>query len=650
MTIKHFTILCLLFSLATISSAQAPEPSDVHVKLSLAENKTVYRIGEPIKLVMEFTADREGYVIEVLPDRDGAGSDTIAVSPEMGVTPWFAELMDNRTGLRCVYSTEKLSSPRRLEIVLNDSLRFDNPGRYTVTVKTRRVTPSPTDVRQESQPISLTTNAISFEVQSMSEADEAKEVKRLSDLLDSTRNSRDDEIAKRLSYLTGDPSTREKVRRFLNPEQRPNNYSSHIHYGLFIARNRGLVLKLIEAAMRDPNIPVTSEMLHAAIRLRRLFSYGVSPKPVGPPSPVMLLPEEEPRTREIREAYVTELAAGLGKRTGTSQTTTALTLFAVTPQHALAESAGLREARRILVQHFDTLHPYSQDWLLRVHWEQIREAALVPSLKKMLTTTGPASKNLHDSALQRLLEIAPDDARSYVVAEILDPNSLADPKILGALKAESLPEVDASLLEQIRKLVEAKEGRAQIYLKSKTAVLVRFATRDIYGELMQLYQQTGMNLPRDGRAGFLAYFAKHNDREAGPLIEQAVAELKPGEYPQIVSDIAELYYSESMSVLLKKFVQTDDAPMASHAAYLIGKHGSPGDEKLLEARLKRWQEQWRDRIADADAQHLGQIERELIYALINGKSWKLPDERVRELQKSCATKLCKQSYLVRVQQ
>lgn len=645
MIIKHFTILCLLFSLATISSAQTTEPSDVHVKLSLAENKTVYRIGEPIKLVMEFTADREGYVIEVLPDRDGSGLDTIAVSPEMGVTQWFAEFMDNRSFMRCVISTEKLNSPKRLEIVLNDTLRFDNPGRYTVSVKTRRITRSSTDVRQASDPLSLSTNVISFELQSMSEEDEAKEVKRLSDLLDATRNSRDDEIARRLSYLTGDPSTREKVRRFLNPEQRPSNYSLHIHYGLFIAKNRGLVLKLIEAAMRDPNTPVTSEMLSAAIRLRVLLSYGVSPKPAGP-SPVISQPEEDPRNREIRETYLTELAAGLGKRSGTSQTVTALTFFQVSPKISLAESAGLREARRILVQHFDTLHPYSQEWLLRMHWEQMRDEALVPSLKKMLTMTGTASKNRHDTALQRLLEMAPDEVRSYVVAEIRDPNSLVDPQILGTLKEESLPEVDASLLEQIRKLAQSGQGRAQVFLKSKTAVLVRFATRDIYGELMQLYQEMGMNMPRDGRAGLLAYFAKHNDREAGPLIEQAVAELKSSEYPRILSDMTALYYSESMSVLLKKIVETDDPPMVSHAAYLIGKHGSPGDEKLLEARLKRWREQWRDRILEADAQHQGQIERELIYALINGKSWKLTPDRVRELQASCATQICKQSNLV----
>lgn len=643
--IKLFTILCLLFSLAITSSAQTSGPSDVHVKLSLAEKKTVYRIGEPIKLVMEFTADREGYVVEVTPDRDGPVLDTIAVSPEMGVTQWFAEMTDNRYTGGCVISREKLDSPRRLEIVLNDSLRFDNPGRYTVNVKTHRVSRVSTDDPQVSEMLSVSTNAISFELQSMSEADEAKEVKRLSDLLDSTRNSHDDQIARRLSYLTGDPSTREKVRRFLNPEQL-NNYGLHIHYGLFIARNRGLVLRLIEAAMRDPNIPLTSQMLSVATSLKMLLNYGASSKPAETPVP-MLQTEEDPRNREIREAYLTEVAAGLGKRSRTSQTVTAMTFLSATPKDSLAESAGLREARRILVQHLDTLPSFSQEWLLGTHWEQIRDAALVPSLKKMLAMRGAAAEHVRPSALQRLLEMAPDEARSYVIAEIRNPDSFFPPQILGTLKEESLPEVDASLLEQIRKLLQSGDGRAHVLLKSKTAVLVRFATGNIYGELMQLYQQPGMSLSRDGRAGLLAYFAKHNDREAGPLIEEAVAELKPGDYPQILSDITTLYYSESMSVLLKKIVETDDPPMASHAAYLIGKHGSPGDEKLLEARLKRWQEQWRDRILEADAQHQGQIERELIYALINGKSWKLTSERVRELQASCATQLCKQSNLVR---
>jgi hypothetical protein len=187
-------------------------------------------------------------------------------------------------------------------------------------------------------------------------------------------------------------------------------------------------------------------------------------------------------------------------------------------------------------------------------------------------------------------------------------------------------------------------------LHFKAALLVRFATGNIYQELMPLYEAAGRKLSTEIRAGMLAYFAKHNEREAIPLIEQAVSELKPGEYPQVLSNITSLYYSESIGALLKKLLETDEATLASHVAYLIGKHGFAGDDKILEARLTRWREQWRGHIADADAQLQGQIERELIYALINGKSWKLPADRVRELQASCLTQLCKQSNLMQVKQ
>jgi len=361
----------------------------------------------------------------------------------------------------------------------------------------------------------------------------------------------------------------------------------------------------------------------------------------------MLQPGEDPRNREIREGYLEELAAGLAKRTGNSLTTTATTIFTSIPAQSQSEGAGLREARNVLVQRFETLHPFTQEWLLRTYWNQLRDPILIPSLKKLLTATGMGEKNLHETALLRLLEMAPDDVRPYVVAEIRNPDSFLDTETLGKLKDETLPEVDASLLAQIRKLVQSRNNRDLVLVRPKTQLLARFATDSIYRELMQLYQEMGTNLSHDARSGLLAYFLKHNEREAMPLIEQAVADLKPGEYPQVLSDVTALYYSEAIGAFLKKLMERDDAPIASHAAYLIGVHGSAGAEKLLEARLKRWQEQWRDRVAEADAQLQGQIERELIYALIHGKSWKLSPERVRELQTSCLTKMCKESNIVR---
>lgn len=629
-------IVCV-FVLAVTVSAQTP--GDVHVNLSLAENKTVYRIGEPIVLALDFSAEREGYSVEVLPDADQARSDVLSISPDAGVTHWFDEMNNKRSYLRDYLSLEKLTSvPRRLEVVINDTLRFDSPGRYTVSITTHRA--GHKDMQKR---LLLTTNSVTFEVEPMSESDEAKEVKRLAGLL-ATRHDWQGEtqVAKQLSYFTGEPSTREKVRRFLNLERRSGNYLSEIWAGLFIARDRALVLKLIEAALRDPNVPATTQMVQAATRLKILLTDGMREDATGA-SPY-LEPDSDPRTREVGDAYIVDLAAGLSKRTGDSQTTTAMTILAFLPKDPQSASAAMHELRPLLIQQFDSLGTYSQESLLRVHWEQLRDPALVPSLKKMLA---PGSRLLHEVALTRLIELAPDEARPYVIAEIRDPGSVVDPKLLGGLSDESLPELDPTFLDQVRRLTALPQNVNFVMVKLKTALLVRYATPSIYQQLMELYRTIGAKLPRDGRAGLLAYFAKHNEQEALPLIEQTVAELKPEESAMLLGDLTALYYSDSIGALMKKYLETDDAALASYAAYIIGLHGTAGDREVLEARLKRWREEWSNRVAQADAQQQGRIERELIDALVRSKAWKLSDQRVRELVTSCVTQICKQSNPVR---
>ena len=645
-TIKSFALsLLILPSLVTSASAQALFPRDVQVKLTLAEFKSVYKIGEPIRLILEFTADREGYVAEMLPDRKEYSLDTVVISPETGVSPWLAEFTNGFRYLRDMSYTAALSNvPQRLQIILNDTLRFDTPGRYTVKVTTRRITKNSL---LYSRPLTLTTNSISFDVEPMSEADEAAEVKRLSDQFAASRNwQTDDEIGQRLSFLTGEPSTREKVLRFLNQDERRGNYNGHVAYGLFIARNRQLVLTLLEAALRDPNTPVSSQLLYVLTRLRMMVTDGIRMDKAVAVTPVN--PEDDPRARDIRDAYVVELAAGLGKRKDKALTTTAITIASNLPKDSQAASVGSSEARRTLIQQFDALHPISQEWLLRQDWEELRDRSMIPVFKRVLLTgPGVAQKSLHEGALKLLIGVAPDEARPFVVAEIRDPMSFVDVKVLGSIEAKTLPEADASLLEQIRRFAAVPENLGFVFLKQKTSLLVRFGTGGIYQELMDLYQKTGATLYRDARAGLLAYFAKHNEREAIPLIEQAIAELKSEEGSDVLRDLTELYYSEAIGDLVKKRLATDDLSWAGTAAYLIGLHGSADDKQVLEARLKRWQEEWGNRVAEADAQQQGRIERELIWALIHGKSWKLSPERVRELQLGCITQMCKQSNQIK---
>ena len=359
----------------------------------------------------------------------------------------------------------------------------------------------------------------------------------------------------------------------------------------------------------------------------------------------MSTPEVDPRFAAIRDAYLTELAAGLDKRSGKSLTTTAMTILMNLPQDAQASSAFSSQARSTLISQFDSLHPNDQEYLLLTKWDYLREVSLVPSLKKMLAGTG-SGKSVPAIALKRLLEIAPDEARVFVIAVIRAPMALVDREILGSLPDKTLPEVDAALLEQIRQFAAPKVSFVRIFLQQKTGLAARYASKAIYADLLQIYREAGDTLPVDTRAGFLAYFARHNEEEGLSLLKQTLETLTPGQDFNVLPEFTKLYFSEAVDELLRQRLESDVQETASTAAYLISQHGSTADQKVLELRLARWHKEWDQRIAEADAKYQGRVESELIGALVRGKAWKVSPDRAKELQRSCLTMICKQNNRV----
>ena len=617
--------------------------SDVRVKLSLADNKTSFRTGDPIRLILEFTADHEGYDVDTVTDKTGSPSDTLFISPDSGVFHWLDEYLGGGRSFRDYFTVQKLSPvPTRVEVILNSVVRFERPGRYSVSLRTRRVTQRKDLNDRAPRAVTLTSNEVSFDVQPMSEADEAKEVQKLSAALDVSRDVQSEEkLTEELSFLTGDISSREKVRRFLNSEGRSGNYFQNISLGLYVARNRALVFQLLEAAMRDPSRPVTYALLGVVTKLKLLRQNADLPqKPAA--NSAMLDPFGDPQSNAIQDAYVTELAAGLSKRTGKSQTTTAMTTLgrlSKTPQ-----TAALNEVRRILIQQFQDLHPFDQEYLLRVYWDQLHDLSLLPAIKQMLSGKDKANKMVHDTALKRLIELAPDEARSFVVSEVVDPTSLVDFEILRSLSDTTLPETDASLLEQIRRFSSSTRGYDVTYLKQKASLAARYATVGIYQSLMELYQQRGAKLPLESRACLLAYFARYNENEALPLIEQVLAGIEPGQDFNFLPDLTRLYFSEGVDGVLRKRLESDEPRAVSTSAWLMSKYGPAGDQQVIEARLERWRKEWGNRAAEAQINLQGAAEREMVTALLRARSWKASPERAKELEQNCITEFCRQNF------
>jgi hypothetical protein len=632
----------------TLSGIQDTAPTDVHVKLVLVDNKTTFRIGEPIRLVLEFTADTPGYQVDTIEDRTQPTSDAVTISPESGVNHWLDEMMRGVRYPRDVFAPMDLSSiPKRVGLTLNDSLRFDRAGHYTVKVTTRRVSSSSRRASNSEikPPIVLTTNEVAFDVTAMSDEEEQKQIKRLSDLLNAKHDLQTDEnVTQELSFLTGDVSTREKVRRFLNPENRTGNYSAHIWNGLFIARNRDLELQLLETALRDPTQPVDSRLLAAVSNLRLIKENdggSFEPKVAS-----TLPTDRDPRLGEIQTGYISELAAGLSKRSGKSLTTTAMTILTMSKKETENWQALTRDARRVLMQQFDSLSIYEQESLLQRFWDDLRDPSMIGPLKKLLAPNAVNSRGIRDPILKRLIELSPDEARPFVITEICYPSRPVESDVLGGLNDKSLPEVDSCLLKRLEQLAKSENILYQMMLQRDGALAARYATENIYRDVLQLYRENVATLKPESRAALLAYLAKQNEPETLALIEQSLVDLPPEQDFNFLPKLTKLYYSAGIGELVKKRLETSEPHAASNAAYLLGVHGMAGDEAVLQARLERWRKEWGDRISEADANLQGMIEREVVYALVHGKSWKLSLERVKELQQSCVSKFCRQSNQV----
>ncbi|MDQ3755505.1 MAG: hypothetical protein M3371_12345 [Acidobacteriota bacterium] len=411
--------------------------------------------------------------------------------------------------------------------------------------------------------------------------------------------------------------------------------------------------KSLESALRDPLSGVSHQLIRTLTRLRQMQEREASGAPVSRAALVSGVGMSQPPSA-IEQAYVREVALSLPAKTGKSLTTTAMTLLAHMPEDAALAAETRARVKEALVRNFDSLHPFDQEYLLRVYWEQLKDPALLPALRRLAASRGNNTHNQRATALKRMIEMSPEEARPFVVAEIRDPESLTDFDVLGALEDKELLEADADLLEQIKRLAALKQNFDITRLRHKTRLIARYATQSIYGELMALYREWGAKWLADAKGSLLGYFAKQHEAEALPLIEEALAGTSNGQDLTLLGELTRAYYSEAISSLLRRRLEGDSALAAGTAAYIMSQHGTEADEKAIAVRLERWLREWGGRGIELEAELEAEnasdqiaeqrmLQVNLIASLTRAKAWKLPESRAVELEQTCVTKMCRQN-------
>lgn len=649
--ILHFLIV-IIFSVVGLTFAQnsADTSKDIKFQISFAAEKKIYRLGEPVKLILSYSAFHPGYAAERY---YSPRFDDVIISPTDGVYDWLYRL-SRLYSYDDVSMREKLSeSPVKIEITVNDLVRFDKPGKYKIKVLSRRVWAAQKDDFLRRDPITLMSNEIELEMKEMTEAEEQAEVKRITALMDSAQNLNQHQIYKReLDYLTGDVSTVEKVGRFLNPPKFGGVTWLDTGKGLDIARNKKLAIKLLEAALRDTNREINFDLIRKLVTLRILAEDEKHPSRATDSQE--LWKEHEPLSKQFTDAYYAELLESLPKRDGRSRIFAAYNIFTALPKDDVSSLAYIT-TKAFLLEKFDELEYSAQSELVERFWEKIKTPALIPSFEKILAGKEPLPNwNNRANAFKRLIELDEKRARPFVINEIRDPDSLMNPEVLTTLSDKFLPETDDALLAQIAKLAATDDRRMQLNLQFKLTLAARYATAKIYPELADIYRKYSSNWRIEQTAPLLSYLARHNDEETIPLIEEQLSKSGEASGFNFFHYITKTSFSEGLEKLLQQRLESDEPQTASTAAYYLSKHGDEENKSLIEKRYNRWLAKWSKRQSELENPDASQtVKSEAMFqinfleALIRAEKWQLSETESSRLKLSCLSEDCRRHFTIR---
>jgi hypothetical protein len=588
-------------------------------------------------LELDFTASASGYRVNTTTTEPASPIDELVLSPKTGVYSW---LDDSTRGPRYwpdyfAIAALQPGQPVKVKLPLNALYRFDQPGHYTVHVVSRRVSSGPVGAERPVDP--LTSNEVRFEVVPMSDSDEAAEAASLEESIRSAPDLKTaQEYAERLKWLTGDPSTHVKISLFLNPKVF-YPFGVDVSQGLWMARNRALVVSSLEQAMMDPGHAVgnTSGELRMAVALKaRLLS------PYDPSSP-----KQSPLpTKQIEEQYLTRIAETLPQRQGDNLVRTAITVFTTLAESKRTTTAEFQAAREALIENFATVNEYQIDWILNTYGKYLADERMVPALQGILhKQPGSQFPSTRAAVFRHLFSFSPAGIKPFLIEEICDSKSLTQFDVLATAQFDSLPETDACLLNQIRQysIRQASTGdrNMQSYLQQKAALAARFGTGAIYDHMLKIYSTYGNTWDGPARGAMLAYLARYGGERTLPLLEAAMPADAPELGPNVSFTLFQTYYSPVIDSFLRKRLNSPYPRQASEAAYRMSAHGPKEDQAILRKRLDRWNAKWAN--IDDLPQDEAALQAELIRAVIHGLNWQVSNEEAEVLKRQCKSDHCR---------
>ena len=648
-----FSVLAQLTAAAS-SPSVAPQPvttAPVTLTLRLTNPRRQFRPGEIIPIELEFNS--------ATPKRFTVDGATYDRSGRLTIDEFVIDRIDDvadpmldyfgSTGAGIIGGGIRgigvLGEKRfTVNVDVNEWFRFDKPGRYTLAVKSSRVTDESVTPHAV---VPVESNTVSFEIlprDATWEASELESARRIIDAKQPTLGTRAG--CRIMRFLGTEAAAREMIRRYGADIDQGCDFDYMV--GLFSAADRAAVVQAMEDGLRAADQAVTSSYLRTLSTLSVYLQHPeLLPAQTRETKGRLVAGGELSRRSDLIDAamsvYVDILTAAMQDKTDRARAITLAEAHVSVQRQPSATSAALQDQ---LATRFLDLPAERQANLLEYQWRTIAGSAMLPALRRLVDAPPTTAPSVPDLALRRLAQLAPDEARPLILHEIKNPRRGATLKTLGSLRDAELPDLDDALAANF------EASNSEIH----AALVQRYATKRVAARILASASDKIGVMACNQQASILAYFLRVDEATGSALLDRAMTSRLTGCWRSL-NQIAALRMTPVVQARAIADLDNSDPDVVIAAIQTLGQHGSPAALEPLRMAFQQWHLAWADRAAELAYSRVverpnarqAMVEDAFRQAIGTGPGWLVRASELRELQSLCVTDNCRTQtgYMIR---
>jgi hypothetical protein len=658
--------LAIVIALCGSALLHAQSPASPEFKIATATGRTTFSLGERIPLVLSFTGPADTYNISLFNfgrGGDPLGLDTFEITPVDGwsdsLATYFAFTPFGCCGAR--QSGTLSAKPTTLNVNLNEWARFDEPGTYTVSIVSHRVTiAGHGQVGRRPDPVNLRSNLLQLQIVPATTEWQRTTLTNALHVLGQPHETYGEIPPERRAAI-------DDLRYLASAEAIPVLASNLRDDRLDLKEDviRGLVglprfkrdaaLAAMNHLIDDPAFPVSADFLRAMpflqIESERLPTRDMSQEEIE-----AVVTAHEMKVEPIATAAWERVAHVLPRKIEPARGVTAQTLVALAPENPSPTAAAQLGA--ILRESFSTLSPSDKARLLTDSWDTIRSRTLLPQLSALAKDppSDPYSTgfiSLRAIAFERWYEFEPENATREILRQIGSATPTLTASDIDYLPEKSLPQFEVLWANAFN----AAGPNDLSVCDLLGALLVRFGTgaaaQQIAGKLRNdEYSLGNCTIPA------FAYLVKFDPQTAKGLIAN------PNGHPSVyLAEVAKLVQNPLLTEAALTELEDSHPDVVSDALRYLDRFG---DETVRQAALDHYLK-WAERSSARPARQADNEESfeerqermlgiQFVQALLVGQGWLADAALIATVRQHCLDKqvcdqverLAKSDHTVRI--